>query len=246
MEAKRAFPRRAPGPPRTTCPAGTRARRAGFSLAELLISVGILSIGLSMCATLFPAALKENERSLNNVLGTLICENALSLGKVSLNGDDPDRDDPANEVENDVLQDWSAKGLGSGSLYPYGVSGKLGCILLARKIEHGGYQLVAVAYRKRKSTNSVQIRWPTCTVNNGNVSSSTADLRVGSPLVNEASGEFGRLVYVAEAHTSGQLEPSLSFSGKCMVVQEKEGTAILEASPGLWTLSSRTGLRIRK
>ena len=59
---------------------GGRVRR-GFSLAELMISIGILAVGLTMAGALFPAALHAGRESLKDVLGSIICENGLALAK---------------------------------------------------------------------------------------------------------------------------------------------------------------------
>ena len=58
--------------------------RAGFSLIELLISMGILVVGLVMAGTLFPAAIKQTGRSVDDTIGTIICQNALAVAKAKL------------------------------------------------------------------------------------------------------------------------------------------------------------------
>ena len=59
-------------------------RRAGFSLIELLVSMGIMVIGLVMAGTLFPAAIKQTSRSTDDTIGTIICQNALAVAKARL------------------------------------------------------------------------------------------------------------------------------------------------------------------
>ncbi len=64
----------------------------GFTLVEVLIAVGILGVGLSMAASVFVAAMKENEKSYNDSVGMMICKNGLTLGEVVLgNWDTPGR-----------------------------------------------------------------------------------------------------------------------------------------------------------
>lgn len=58
--------------------------RAGFSLIELLVSMGIMVIGLVMAGTLFPAAIKQTSRSTDDTIGTIICQNALAVAKARL------------------------------------------------------------------------------------------------------------------------------------------------------------------
>jgi len=249
MQAKHTWPHRARRLAASFPAAGPHARRKGFSLAELLISIGILSIGLSMSAMLFPAALKENERSLNNVVGTLVCENTLALGKMILHADNTEKSLPL-EVESTSLADRTSD-LGNGKYYPYADTGsKLGSKLFARKVQEGGYQLVAVAYRLRKAAgNSVVLKSPVCTVNSGQVTvtSAGADLRLGSPVIHKDSGKFSRLVSVAATKKSGKLESQVTFTGECWVLQESDSaTGLLDASPAMWTLSTKTGLRMLK
>ena len=63
-------------------PVCRRARREGFSLTEVLLALSILGIGLAMVMAVFPAAIEESRNSVENVLGTIICENGLSICKV--------------------------------------------------------------------------------------------------------------------------------------------------------------------
>lgn len=61
-----------------------RARRPGFSLAELMIALGIMGIGLVMAAALFPAAIKQHRRSSRDVLGMIICQNGVAIARKTL------------------------------------------------------------------------------------------------------------------------------------------------------------------
>jgi len=53
------------------------AKNKAFTLAEILVALGILAIGMSMVASVFMAAMQFNMRSRNSVLGRIICENAM-------------------------------------------------------------------------------------------------------------------------------------------------------------------------
>ncbi len=61
-----------------------RSRRGGFSLAEVLIAMGIFGIGLALTASLFPTGASQTRASVDNVLGPMICQNALSIMKTRL------------------------------------------------------------------------------------------------------------------------------------------------------------------
>lgn len=66
--------------------AGVRHRRPrpsarAFSLVEVLLAISILGVGMAMVAALFPTALKETQTSVNNVLGSMITENGLTMYK---------------------------------------------------------------------------------------------------------------------------------------------------------------------
>jgi len=150
---------------------GGRARR-GFSLTELMISIGILAVGLTMAGALFPAALQASRESLKDVLGSIICENGLAIAKArwaSLTDDEfladgsaltKFRDATIRGEELMVLADDGddhPNFLTSAELaYPLGdETSKLGFVLMMRPLDDDndpgtfeGYQLVATSYRR--------------------------------------------------------------------------------------------------
>ncbi len=71
----------------------TRSSRRGFTLAEILIALGILGVGLTMTAMLFPVGIKQAEDSARASNGALLCEVGLNTARmmlVHLPPDDPD------------------------------------------------------------------------------------------------------------------------------------------------------------
>lgn len=64
----------------------SRHKAAGFSLVEVLISIGLLGVGLAMSAALFPAGMIANENAHDQVIGTIVCRNGLALVKARLSG----------------------------------------------------------------------------------------------------------------------------------------------------------------
>jgi prepilin-type N-terminal cleavage/methylation domain-containing protein len=63
------------------------ARRRGFSLIELLIAISVLGIGLAMAGMLIPTAMKRTQSSVDDVLGSIMAENALATAKAKLHFD---------------------------------------------------------------------------------------------------------------------------------------------------------------
>jgi len=146
--------------------------RQGFSLAELMISIGILAVGLTMAGALFPAALQASRESLKDVLGSIICENGLAVAKArwaSLTDEEflanggalaKFRDATIRAEELEVLADDGADHpdfLTSAEVaYPLGdETSKLGFVLMMRPLDDDddtgtfeGYQLVATSYRR--------------------------------------------------------------------------------------------------
>lgn len=58
---------------------GRPHRPTAFSLVEVLIAIGIMGVGISMAAVMFPAAIKENTTSTYNSMSTMLCQNGLAL-----------------------------------------------------------------------------------------------------------------------------------------------------------------------
>ena len=57
-------------------------------MMELLFSIGIFAVGMSLIAGLFPAAIKESEATVKDYEGPTICENGLAIVKARLEHDD--------------------------------------------------------------------------------------------------------------------------------------------------------------
>ncbi len=162
-----------------TNPRTTRAPRYGFSLAEMVIALAILGVGLSMLLSLFPAAIVETASSTNQTMGSLICQNGLTMAKSALTSDlllsrKPSTDEqPHNgwmRVQ-EVREAWTNLVNLGDRRYPVQAIAKTttrGVVILARKVnadvnDHR-WQLIAVSYAKKNATGTtVRGLYPTDT-----------------------------------------------------------------------------------
>ncbi|MHC4561982.1 MAG: PulJ/GspJ family protein [Planctomycetota bacterium] len=144
-------------------------RRRAFSLAELMIAIGILAIGLVMAGALFPAAMQMNRRSSRDVIGSIICENGLAMTKVRFASGavspPPRGSNPGTHPKLMKLADDTSKGQEFFSKemcrYPQGdADSEYGFVLLYRYIDRDlkdktpeGRQLIAVSYKRRSTPN---------------------------------------------------------------------------------------------
>ncbi len=60
------------------------AARRGFSLVEILLSLGILSVGLTMVAALFPAGMFLSKKSQELTMGSLVADNGRAVAMAKL------------------------------------------------------------------------------------------------------------------------------------------------------------------
>lgn len=66
----------------------TAARQRGFSLAEVLMALFILGIGIISVASLFPAGIAQQRQSVDDIAGPIIAENALATIRTRVQRDD--------------------------------------------------------------------------------------------------------------------------------------------------------------
>lgn len=220
-------------------PVRPRRVSAGFSLAELMIAIAILAVGMTMIASLLPMAIGEVSDSRRNTLGRIICRNALALAAVRVRAGD------VTDTDLQVLADESSTTILplDRQHYPQGSDGTTGFVLLGRKMtDCGDYQLLSIAYRKM-SGGVVTVRSTACSVAPGGVEVTGASgLRVGSPLIDAETGGFARIVSINPAATEGLLDrpisPTRAVSSALLVVES--GCDVL--SPAIATMTTRTGL----
>ena len=239
-----------------------RRRCKGFTLAEILIALGILVIGMSMVAAIFPAAMEFNRASTNSTLGTIICENGLVLSEMTLTA----------EIVGDsvVLQAYvddahlpDAEHLyyltKAQQHYPTDTEdSRTGFVMMARKVSATGstYQLVTVAYRKTEKSNTVALVPITCSISGRDITLSGANntsLRIGTPVINRATGQYAFVDSINSTGTAGTLDidPAKRSmpDGSSYVLLERTSTggAInigdMRRSPAIGAMSKVSGLR---
>ena len=165
-------------------------RRAGFTLMELMIAIGILGIGLLMAGSLFPAAIEEANTSYDNTVGIQVAQNGLAVVKACITGD-------LRPTEGQTtLADFTSKLQPRDQLYNNMTFGsgtdtrvtRLGFKALAAYVRPGLYRIVTVAFRG------------TATVVNATVSGGTtvggATLKPGAMLINKSTGEYARVTSI--------------------------------------------------
>ena len=172
-----------------TCRLGSLAGGAlGFTLAELLIAIGILGVGLAMAAALFPAGAKANKDSADDVLGTIVCENGLAIAMRKLETVHV----PPNGGNFSDVTTWVDP---SDLEYPAGGGDDVGYFVVARQVKPpaNDYQLVVISYRKHPDGGRVMLG-----VVNGEQGASGkefkitgGDVQVGSAVVIKGPPESG-------------------------------------------------------
>ncbi len=63
-------------------------RRGGFSLVEVLLAIFILGVGVIAVAALFPAGIAQQRRSVDDIIGPIVANNAMAILRTRLRPDD--------------------------------------------------------------------------------------------------------------------------------------------------------------
>jgi prepilin-type N-terminal cleavage/methylation domain-containing protein len=259
-----------PNAERTTIHGMGRARRGGFSLAEILIATAILGVGLLMLVGVFPAAIEQNKNSTADVIGTLIVDNSMSIAKI--------------ELKHPLIVGGSVIGttfdstkmlFDSNSVdtrYPNGDGNSFrGFIMLGRRMDmttnpsgsfRNDYQIAVVAYLKVNQNDKVMPFLITTKADANatdmsiNVSSASANLlKIGSPVIDPATGAYAMIVGIDSAsdpnvylnHSFGTKVAKTAGTIGPIVVVETDWNNIplssVPASPATCVLITRTGLR---
>lgn len=197
---------------------GGRGRR-GFSLTELMISIGVLAVGLTMSASLFPAALQANRDSVRSVLGSIICQNGLAVTKARWSAltDQEFANSPglqafrdASALYDEELEVLADDGVGRPNFltaadrtYPFDdPDSPYGFVVMMRPMDEDadvetfeGYQIVVTSYRRNLSNGQVICYRVTGSVNvDDKVFTSWRGndglVRAGTPVIDSKSGRF--------------------------------------------------------
>ena len=187
--------------------------KMGFTLMELMMSLGILVVGLAMIATAFPSAMMETKHSVADTTATMISENAAAICRVKISHD-ADKGSVGGTLANATAlinstahtgdltypvargdhvsapDDWIQIPPG-GTWFP---STRYGWLLAARQPTDNNtndYQLVIVPYRKFLPEHSAptftNVRTDGSKITFGNKS-------IGSPVICKADGTFAYVV----------------------------------------------------
>ncbi|MBN1942400.1 MAG: prepilin-type N-terminal cleavage/methylation domain-containing protein [Phycisphaerae bacterium] len=246
-----------------------RKGRKAFTLMELLIAIGILAVGGAMAAALFPAAIKENQSSYNDTLGSIICQNGLAtikartyatlpatssftigpttLGEADTPYPQPYLPKPTTVSENDP--DWVND---SGTIRP---KSTLGFVSLWRE-DGEAVGIIIVAYKKQNTPtvySDIVKPLPMTTINAGNdnftisavIPAAHRSKLLHSYVVATNTGEYRKITGV-QGSTAYLDEPFSSNAVNPWVFMQYESTGTTPVgvySPVINILSARTALR---
>ena len=230
----------------------------GFTLTELLLAIGILAVGLSMSAALFPAAIRQTRGSMDDLLGMHICQNGLVIARTRLSP-------PLKMTDGQDLSTYYADVSHlipeADRQYPAGSGSRKGFLVLARRRDGSSndYDLAIVSYMKSNAANTVTAAYIKAAIEDsgeGSGSRLTVEgstyldkVRVGTPLISCYGGAEARFARVIGRDSEAgldcflldrQVEPLINKW--FIVITEQSGGTITDESPGMNVLFARTPL----
>ena len=174
-----------------------RGRAGGFTLAEIMIAMGILAVGMGMIAAALHAGISVHVRTMDDIMRQLIADNALAIVQAQVR----------HSNYNGITKDYklvNTTHFGPTDLRyptqesktPYGAA-----VFMKKRVidEAAGtyandYEVLVIPYTLVGSTGSVGIANETCSVNSGSSTSSTAASRTstaGSPASSDEGSAAG-------------------------------------------------------
>ena len=237
--------------------------RSAFTMMEMMIAVAILGIGMTMIAALFPAAIRENQISINDTIGNLICENGLAVAKSVLKKKNIPSTSLSRVAEEFVVVNISQ----NNQHHPQGtrdediaIGRKLyGFVVLGRRTNvEGSYQLIIVSYA-RERRNPVTDDFPAVMAVAKNVTIADrgtdesvlqniadSDRKLFAPggWVITSDGRFARIVGFSGSDLI--VKPQLPTTGTMIVwtvVQIMDPSGNVGANPVMSVFTTRTGLQ---
>ncbi len=243
-------------PPRRT---NRRARPRGLSLAELMIAIGILGMGLVMSATMLPTGILESRNAVNDLYGSLVCRNGLAIAQTQLTH-------PLFGGETNTLVPVQAALSERDGRFAYrdGEENRTGFVVLARQFEPAtevpnDYQFVTVGYEKFNANNEIRLARISgslsdapdrqrsvlngVSITNGSEVSGQV-LQVNAVVIEVATGRYAFIQKLENNGNRALLDRKLQGNDFWMVVETNNSGAVNSpTSPVLSALATRTSLR---
>lgn len=241
-------------------------------MMELMFAIGIFAVGMSLIAGLFPAAIKESENTVKDYEGPTICENGLAIVKARLTDTMANSMTSGNlDVLNSAIAPGPLDRV--YRTYDTNDDGtddrQRGFIPLAKRWAAGrnDYQIVIVAYdvainNVSGNPNTVEAITLTSTISalekdtlvrvqltGGGLSGNEYMSLIGSPFIDRNSGRYATIESVAEeggdyyAYLDHPVYESISPSGAMVIVERDANNNIIDGSPVIGVLMTRTALR---
>lgn len=130
-------------------------RRAGFTLVELMLAIGILGVGLVMIGTAFPSAMLENKQSMDDTMATLVGQNAVAIARTRL------RHSFLSGARWDA-GDWIDASLipqAEQAYTPLGEATRFGYLMKVKRLQSGrnDYAVAVLPYQKFRPDDTVDL-----------------------------------------------------------------------------------------
>ena len=123
-----------------------RRSAAGFTLSEIMIALGVIVVGLGMAAGAFHAGIQNHKTTIDNILRTMIGENALGIARVRL-----DREIDLTQTPR-AIRDTEIGAV--DKQYPVGYPSGMGYLLYASKpSDRNDFSFVVIPYSLTALTN---------------------------------------------------------------------------------------------